>query len=230
MSDLQNLLRETAQHFDGLHVRNKHITTYYGDLANKLNAAADSLHWAQSNPGLADQYREEALSCRVELGFAEDSVVSPRELQDAISRLIKAPESLGEPVAWLCTTGCGTLTDAVVTESGKGIYEQCGRTIKPLYLAPQPVVPEGWVPVGERLPPDDELVMVFTPGEDGGIDFDGIEEGVWFTHDDNYQHFILVGGYSLGGEDCSVSGPSVEAPYTHWMPLPEPPAGGSRHE
>lgn len=87
------------------------------------------------------------------------------------------------------------------------------------------VVPE-WISVDDRLPIDGELVVVFTPGDDGGPDFDFIEEGVWAGHEDHYQHFMAVGGHNLGGEGCTVSGPTAEAPYSHWMPLPAAPEVG----
>lgn len=47
-----------------------------------------------------------------------------------------AAESLGDPVAWLCTTDGAC--DAVVTDHARETYARCGRTIHPLYLAPHP--------------------------------------------------------------------------------------------
>ena len=81
----------------------------------------------------------------------------------------------------------------------------------------------GWVSVEDRLPDDNELVLVYTPGDDGGTEFDFIEDGVWSDHEDSYQHFMEAGGYRMCGDDVSVTGPSAEAPYTHWMPLPAAP-------
>jgi hypothetical protein len=43
VTDIANLLREAAQHFNGLHARNKQFTNFYRDFAKKLEAAADSL-------------------------------------------------------------------------------------------------------------------------------------------------------------------------------------------
>ena len=80
-----------------------------------------------------------------------------------------------------------------------------------------------WISVEDRLPDDNELVLVYTPGDDGGTEFDFIEGGVWSDHEDSYQHFLDIGGSSGCGDDVSVTGPSQEAPYTHWMPLPEGP-------
>lgn len=98
MTDIATVLRSLAsqENCDGEpYDEMMQAADYIRELQAKL-AAAESLHWAQLNPGLADQYRAEALACRVELGFAEDSdEVSPRELQDAISRLIKS-DSLDE--------------------------------------------------------------------------------------------------------------------------------------
>jgi len=81
----------------------------------------------------------------------------------------------------------------------------------------------GWVSVKDRLPADNDLVLVHPLGEEGGTDFDFIEDGVWVGHEDNYQHFMELGGYRMCGDDVSVTGPSAVAPYTHWMPLPAAP-------
>jgi hypothetical protein len=60
-------------------------------------------------------------------------------------------------------------------------------------------------------------VLVFTPGEDGGIFFDACDDGCWIEHSDHYDHFLSVGSGSM---DCLIIGPSQEAPYTHWHAIP----------
>ena len=80
-----------------------------------------------------------------------------------------------------------------------------------------------WISVEDRLPDDNELVLVYTPRDDRGTEFDFIEDGVWSDHEDLYQHFMELGGYRMCGDDVSVTGPSAEAPYTHRMPLPAAP-------
>jgi hypothetical protein len=60
-----------------------------------------------------------------------------------------------------------------------------------------------WIPVGERLPEEDRLVLVFDP-EMGGHGL------ATYTKSDGWL-----------GEDVALYEPS------HWMPLPEPPASPS---
>lgn len=43
-------------------------------------------------------------------------------------------------------------------------------------------------------------------------DFDWLEEGVWQRHFADYEHFITCA-------PAGSTGPSEEAPYTHWMPI-----------
>jgi len=78
-----------------------------------------------------------------------------------------------------------------------------------------------WISVERELPPEEELVLVYTPPRgihyDECVDFDWIFEGMWYNHNDFYEHYIIVGGPKLG------PGPSEEAPYTHWMRIPELP-------
>jgi regulator of replication initiation timing len=61
-----------------------------------------------------------------------------------------------EPVAWLCETDGNV--DAVVTEHAKETYAKCGRKITPLYTAPQPAIPEGYVLV--PVEPTQEMLDV----------------------------------------------------------------------
>jgi hypothetical protein len=191
MTDLQNLLREAA---DWL---NCDSHPHSEELAAGLRAAAESMHWAQSHPGLADQYRQEALSCRVELGFAEDSVVSPRELQDAISRLIKAPESLGEPVAWMpIETAPHSQPVLIHYKNGCGM----GRTIRAEFIPANTIEANG--EYDDHCEYNEALDNYFWP------------EG-WHEMIDNWGEYSHV---------------AVNETPTHWMPLPEPPAGDSHHE
>lgn len=87
--------------------------------------------------------------------------------------------------------------------------------------------PSPWIKVADALPDANELVVVYTPPEpgddsDGGrYDFDFISDDYedWYNHCEEYEHYMSV-GLPTG---CSVVGPSEKAPYTHWMPLPDPP-------
>lgn len=52
------------------------------------NALEYKPHWAKTNPGLADQYKMEALACREALGFSKHSEdVAPVDLIRRISEL-----------------------------------------------------------------------------------------------------------------------------------------------
>ncbi|MCY1276903.1 hypothetical protein D3C76_830170 [compost metagenome] len=86
-----------------------------------------------------------------------------------------------------------------------------------------------WIKCSERLPEPGVLVMVYQPSrpEDHPgtirIEFDAIDPesdgDYWMVHGENYEHFCCI----AKGGDCDWIGPSERAPYTHWMPLPEPP-------
>lgn len=84
-----------------------------------------------------------------------------------------------------------------------------------------------WVSVDERLPEKGVPVLVFSPkqdedwDDDGRIDFDFLDpdtdEPSWYNHNEHYEHYCAV-----ALPEGSV-GPKESAPYTHWMPLPQPP-------
>lgn len=70
------------------------------------------------------------------------------------------------------------------------------------------------------MPEDGVGVLVFVPGEEGGIYFDACDDGFWIEHGEHYDHFLSVGH---GTPDCPITGPSEEAPYTHWHAIPAAP-------
>ena len=78
----------------------------------------------------------------------------------------------------------------------------------------------GWQPIATA--PDGQLVVVLWLDK-GDIEhperhaFDFKDEGIWRQDSEDYEHYLCVGG-SMG------PGPSEQAPYTNWMPLPQPPA------
>ena len=70
-----------------------------------------------------------------------------------------------------------------------------------------------WISVEDRLPEEGLLSLVYWEDEDGFYtDIDCIEEEVWGDWFNRAEHFNIAGG------NCNE-----EAPYTHWMTLPEPP-------
>lgn len=75
--------------------------------------------------------------------------VGPCGDTELVEKLLAAAESLGEPVAWRAV---GPSYTVVVTDPERATDSRW----EPLYLAPQPAVPEGWelVPVE----PTDEMI------------------------------------------------------------------------
>lgn len=84
-----------------------------------------------------------------------------------------------------------------------------------------------WISVQVQLPAPGVPALVFTPPQpddypdDVRIEFDFIDsdsdEPCWHNHNEHYEHYCCV---AKGGSDVSWSGPSEDAPYTHWMAIP----------
>lgn len=85
---------------------------------------------------------------------------------------------------------------------------------------------EGWISVDERLPEIGEAALVYTPPQPEdwpdtvriSIDHISPDYEYWNDHAESYEHWCCV-----GKPEGSV-GPKEKAPYTHWMPIPTPPA------
>lgn len=79
--------------------------------------------------------------------------------------------------------------------------------------------PSVWQPI-ETAPRCGKAIRVGWWDEHGewneSIDF--YSDGDWHNHQDYYNHYTCVRTPGIG-----MVGPSESAPYTHWMPLPEPP-------
>lgn len=65
--------------------------------------------------------------------------------------------------------------------------------------------------------PEKTVVVAAWVDEDGctRYEFDFKEDGVWFEHNERYEHYL-----SCAPRDIPCTGPSEEAPYTHWIELP----------
>ena len=83
----------------------------------------------------------------------------------------------------------------------------------------------GWQPI--ETAPEGVVVIVGWRDKDSEYPeqyvFDCQEDGCWLTHNDSYGHFMAVGGSAAAGPDATCTGPSQNAPYTHWMPIQEMP-------
>lgn len=80
--------------------------------------------------------------------------------------------------------------------------------------------PDAWQPI--ETAPSGVLVVVFWRNGEGEDmhEFDYIEDECWMKHHDYHDHVVCIGGWGV----------SETPPYTHWMPLPPPPADLARQE
>lgn len=78
---------------------------------------------------------------------------------------------------------------------------------------------QGWQPI-ETAPEGKLLVVCWLDKDDPNNPerhmFDFIEDGGWVRHNEDYDHFLCVA-------PPGSRGPSADAPYTHWLDIPEVP-------
>jgi hypothetical protein len=101
-------------------------------------------------------------------------------------------------------------------------------------LASRPAEVDDWISVEDQLPEVGALVMVYSPPTQNDwpdslcIEFDYLDpdadEPRWFHHGEHYEHFCCV-----AKPEGSI-GPSEEAPYTHWRPVPARPSHTTNKE
>lgn len=120
------------------------------------------------------------------------------------------------------------------TEAMRIVYRTTQRTEKAIAAADKALMmariaklenQQQWISVKDRLPSPEVLVMVYVPEnkhEEAHITFDYIDpndddHASWYGHNEHYEHFCCV-----AKPEGSI-GPSADAPYTHWMPLPASP-------
>ncbi|TEA78679.1 DUF551 domain-containing protein [Allopusillimonas ginsengisoli] len=131
--------------------------------------------------------------------------------------------------AYVCTRvweawSYGTMgPDDFVEASETEMADEIAAAISARYN--QPAMP--WINVKDQLPAPGVSVLVFTPPQPGDypgdvrVEFDFIDpdsdESCWHNHNEHYEHYCCV---AKGGSDVSWTGPSEEAPYTHWMAIP----------
>lgn len=84
--------------------------------------------------------------------------------------------------------------------------------VRPLYTAPQPAIPQGWVPVTERLPEKNIEVLICFAGQNT------LASTGQYTGSDKD-----VKGWCYPWENRAATDTGDDPVVTHWMPLPPPP-------
>lgn len=120
-------------------------------------------------------------------------------------------------------------TEKALAAADKALLMERIRKLERELAEAKAAVP-AWINVKDQLPQVEELVMVYSPptkydhpGEIN-ITFDCIDpndddHASWLNHNEHYEHFCCV----AKSDECPMIGPSEEAPYTHWMPIPGKP-------
>lgn len=124
--------------------------------------------------------------------------------------LMERAQHAGEakPVAWMTPSDWAKEPLATCSKSVANAWRYDNRQVTPLYAAPQPAaLPEGWVPVSERLPEASGDYLVYRPDAHRMPAADPT---------------VCIRYYTPGanrGNDCWRGAHRV----THWMPLPSAP-------
>lgn len=156
------------------------------------------------------------LTKRVEVLTKQQNSETERAIEAALT-------SASSPPAETDTQQATAIVSKHIRVIGPAIRTEAAALIASIASAlarQRPKAGHGWIPVGERLPEDGVLVMVYTPRDCNGeprFDYDARGDGEWIDHSNSHEHFLAC---KSGGD----TGPSADAPYTHWMPLPDPPA------
>ncbi|HHY7677609.1 TPA: DUF551 domain-containing protein [Escherichia coli] len=141
------------------------------------------------------------------------NVVLPAEEAEELARIALASLE-AKPVAWKVTftqidreynTFTGMYSDKAEVERWVRLHKACNfrADITPLYTAQQvPVTPDGWISCSERMPPQDDWILIYS------------------------KHGEYMAG-QVQGEYVELSDGTLSwlGNVLFWMPLPEPPKG-----
>jgi hypothetical protein len=112
------------------------------------------------------------------------------------------------------------IAKAIADVIGHGMREKCEGFARAILEAVAPMlakveVPEGFRPI--ETAPEETVVVVAWVDEDGctRYEFDWLEDGVWLDHSNRYDEYV-----ACAPRDVHCTGPSENAPYTHWLELP----------
>ncbi|HEE9906845.1 TPA: DUF551 domain-containing protein [Citrobacter freundii] len=152
-------------------------------------------------------------SCQeyVELGRYQEALTDHSEDKLAMVDHSGDSNNMVEPV----TTANKLPFDQWLSQQTGTIDVECGCVMTEVFFhwlrvayeaGNYPVIPDGWVPVSERMPEAHEPIYIFHP------DY-GVDEGVWY---DNQEDTFLW------DSDCSRCR-AIET-VSHWMPMPALPA------
>ncbi|EJZ0255336.1 TPA: DUF551 domain-containing protein [Escherichia coli] len=139
------------------------------------------------------------------------NVVLPAEEAEELARIALASLE-AEPVAWKVTftqidreynTFTGMYSDKAEVERWVRLHKACNfrADITPLYTAkPVPVTPDGWISCSERMPAQDDWILIYS------------------------KHGEYMAG-QVQGEYVELSDGTLSwlGNALYWMPLPEPP-------
>jgi hypothetical protein len=218
-----------------------------GDLTEKVRAAMiraydlGQKYWMQADSEYASEHKKSDVTAGrfIELNDELCAAIAAhlaRQAQAEPEGWVLAPKPRGrQSLAYLIQqASLACIENRVMEPDDRHEFAQYADLIRNSSESPSgaqnaEAIRNQWISVDERLPEVGVLVLVYSPPTkydhpgDMNIGFDCIDPNdddhkSWLNHNEHYEHFCCV-----AKPEGSV-GPSADAPYTHWMPLPEAPS------